>query len=82
MSTIQTRLATPADIDVLVPLFDDYRQFYARPSEPDLARRFLRERLRHAESVIILALTEAHGVGFCQLYPSFCSVEAKPIYIL
>ena len=21
-------------------------------------------------------------VGFCQLYPSFCSVEAKPIYAL
>ena len=21
-------------------------------------------------------------VGFCQLYPSFCSVEAKPIYVL
>jgi ribosomal protein S18 acetylase RimI-like enzyme len=21
-------------------------------------------------------------VGFCQLYPTFCSVEAKPIYVL
>ena len=21
-------------------------------------------------------------MGFCQLYPSFCSVEAKPIYVL
>ena len=82
MSTLQTRLASAADLEVLVPLFDAYRQFYSRPPEPELARRFLRERLRNADSVILLALTDSHGVGFCQLYPSFCSVEAKPIYIL
>ena len=35
------------------------------------------------ESVILLASDEAQGViGFCQLYPSFCSVQAQPIYTL
>ena len=35
------------------------------------------------ESVILLALNAGNdAVGFCQLYPSFCSVEAKPIYVL
>jgi ribosomal protein S18 acetylase RimI-like enzyme len=32
---------------------------------------------------VLLASTElGHVVGFCQLYPTFCSVEAKPIYSL
>jgi hypothetical protein len=35
------------------------------------------------ESVILVAEDERSAlVGFCQLYPSFCSVEAKPIYVL
>jgi ribosomal protein S18 acetylase RimI-like enzyme len=25
---------------------------------------------------------DSRVVGFCQLYPTFCSVEARPIYIL
>ena len=33
--------------------------------------------------MILLASSEAQEViGFCQLYPSFCSVEAKPTYTL
>jgi hypothetical protein len=35
MSTIQTRIATLADLDVIAPLFDGYRQFYDQA--PDLA---------------------------------------------
>jgi ribosomal protein S18 acetylase RimI-like enzyme len=39
--------------------------------------------MQAAESVILLALdADDQAVGFCQLYPSFCSVEAKPIYVL
>jgi ribosomal protein S18 acetylase RimI-like enzyme len=48
-----------------------------------LARSFIRDRLQNDQSVILLASNEHQQVvGFCQLYPTFCSVEAKPIYSL
>jgi GNAT superfamily N-acetyltransferase len=77
------RLAGLEDLDTLAPLFNAYRQFYEQPDDLDLARRFLEERLRRAESVVLLALDESgQGLGFCQLYPTFCSVEAQPIFSL
>ena len=80
---ITTRLATLADIDVVAALFDAYRQFYEQPSDLTLARAFLVARLQNQESVVLLAIDGANAaVGFCQLYPTFCSVEAKPIYSL
>jgi ribosomal protein S18 acetylase RimI-like enzyme len=83
MAAPHTRLATLADLDVVASLFDRYRQFYLQAPDLSLATGFIRERLLNRESVILLATDEAHGViGFCQLYPSFCSVEAKPIYTL
>lgn len=48
-----------------------------------MARSFIQNRLQNNESVVLLASNElGHVVGFCQLYPTFCSVEAKPIYSL
>ena len=83
MSTIHTRIATLADLDVIAPLFNAYRQFYEKASDLALAKSFIRDRLQNNESVVLLASNEAQQVvGFCQLYPSFCSVEAKPIYSL
>lgn len=81
--TIQTRIATMDDLDAVAPLFDAYRQFYSQAPDLGLARGFLRERIQNQESVILLAIDEARNViGFCQLYPSFCSVEAQPICVL
>jgi ribosomal protein S18 acetylase RimI-like enzyme len=78
-----TRVATLADLNTIAPLFDAYRQFYEQPSDLDLATRFIQARMQNGESVILLACNEAaQTMGFCQLYPSFCSVEAKPIYVL
>jgi len=83
MSTLRTRIATLADLDVIAPLFDAYRQFYEQAPNLALARSFIRDRLQNNESVILLASNEQQQViGFCQLYPTFCSVEAKPIYSL
>jgi len=83
MSTLRTRIATLADLDVIAPLFDAYRQFYEQAPDLALARSFIRDRLQNNESVILLASNERQQViGFCQLYPTFCSVEAKPIYSL
>jgi len=77
------RQATIADLDSLVPLFDAYRQFYRKPSDPVLARRFLVERFQHNESIIFIATnSEGSAVGFTQLFPSFSSVSAGRVFIL
>jgi ribosomal protein S18 acetylase RimI-like enzyme len=72
------RQASAADIELVAPLFDAYRQFYAQPSDLDLARAFIAERLTRGESVIFLAERAGRSVGFVQLYPLFSSTAARP----
>jgi GNAT superfamily N-acetyltransferase len=80
---VAVRQATIFDLDLIVPLFDAYRQFYRRPSDPGLARAFLLERFQHNESIIFLAVRgDGSAVGFTQLYPSFSSASAARILIL
>jgi ribosomal protein S18 acetylase RimI-like enzyme len=79
---LEIRRATVADLHLLGPLFDDYRQFYRQPADPALARQYLASRLEREESVVFLAASAIVGYGFVQLYPSFCSVAARPIWIL
>jgi GNAT superfamily N-acetyltransferase len=79
---VRTRRASVADLGALVPLFDGYRSFYRQPSDPALARPFLEERLSRGESVIFLAEAGGEAIGFTQLFPSFSSTFAKPLYIL
>ena len=83
MNTLQIRAASVDDVDTLAPLFDAYRQFYEQAPDLDRAASFLRDRLGRGESVVLIAIDPALGaVGFCQMYPSFCSVEAAPIVTL
>ncbi len=80
---VAVRRATPADAAVLAPLFDAYRGFYDQPGDLPLAERFVRERLEREESVVFLAQDAAGAaLGFAQLYPSFSSVAARPIWVL
>jgi GNAT superfamily N-acetyltransferase len=79
---IEIRQATRDDIDVLVPLFEAYREFYRQASATAAARRFLLERIEEGESVIFLAFQENVAIGFTQLYPSFSSVSMARIFIL
>jgi ribosomal protein S18 acetylase RimI-like enzyme len=81
--TIATRLATLDDLDRVATLFDAYRQFYRQPADRPRAREFIQERLQRHESVLLVAETAPEGVvGFCQLYPLFCSVRAVRMYVL
>jgi GNAT superfamily N-acetyltransferase len=81
--SIAIRPAGLEDIEQLSPLFDGYRQFYGQASDLQLARDFLSERIAQRQSVILLACDAAgRGVGFTQLFPSFSSVRAAPIYLL
>jgi ribosomal protein S18 acetylase RimI-like enzyme len=71
------------DLDALAPLFDGYRVFYKRASDPAAAREFLRERLALRESVIFIARDgSGEAAGFTQLYPCFSSVSARRLWIL
>ncbi|MBV9508040.1 MAG: GNAT family N-acetyltransferase [Acidobacteriia bacterium] len=78
----EIRQATVADLDVIVPLFDHYRQFYRQPSDPERARQFLLKRFEHNQSVIFIAAQDGAAIGFTQLYPSFSSAAMARIFIL
>jgi GNAT superfamily N-acetyltransferase len=74
--------ATLEHLDLVVPLFDGYRQFYKAESDVDAAWRFLRERIELDESVIFVAMLDSRAVGFTQLYPIFSSVSMMRKWLL
>jgi ribosomal protein S18 acetylase RimI-like enzyme len=78
----EIRRAGLADLDLIVPLFDAYRQFYRQPPDLEIARCFLLERLERNESVIFVAIDGDAALGFTQLYPSFSSVSLARIFVL
>ena len=49
------RFAQEHDLAELASLFNAYRIFYEQPSDLAVAENFLRERMQHAESVILVA---------------------------
>lgn len=84
---VQVRPATAADLDALAELFDAYRQFYEQAPDREAARRFLQARFAAGQSALLLGelpseRADEPPAGFCQLYPSFCSIEAAPTWIL
>ncbi|MFT5231125.1 MAG: GNAT superfamily N-acetyltransferase [Candidatus Azotimanducaceae bacterium] len=75
--------ATASHLEQLAPLFDEYRQFYKKPSDLEGAEAFLKARFDKQESTIFIALdTENKALGFTQLYPNFSSVSMKRDYLL
>lgn len=79
---MEIRRAEPADLDLVVPLFDAYRQFYHQPSDRLAAGSFLRDRLDRRDSVIFLALKKVRALGFTQLYPLFSSTSCRLLWLL
>lgn len=83
MTQPTVRRATAADLDALAVLFDGYRQFYECPADLAAARDYLHARMSNDESTIFVAEGDGGAlIGFTQLYPTFCSVEAGPIFVL
>ncbi len=81
--TLRIIRAGEAELTRVSPLFDLYRQFYQQPADPGLARKFLRNNIRKAQSVIFLASDQSgQDLGFTQLYPGWCSVAGAPFWIL
>lgn len=72
-----------ASVSEVAVLFDLYRQFYEQESDLELAKSFLQSRLENNESILLAARVDGGEIlGFCQIYPTFCSVIAQPIYVL
>jgi len=82
MSSAIVHRATGADLDLVAPLFDAYRQFYACSPNLESCRAFLRERFEREESVVFVATMDGQGMGFTQLYPSFTSIGLNRAWIL
>ncbi len=84
MSLVSVRKAAATDLEQLVPLFDGYRQFYRKPSDPERVRAFLAARFHAGDSIVFLAFLDADAepVGFTQLYPVPSSVTLGRALIL
>ena len=80
---LSIRKAKIEDLHQLVQLFDAYRQFYKQVSNIMLATQFITARLTDKDSIILVAENEKQQLsGFCQIYPSFCSLAAAKIGVL
>lgn len=90
MITSNTLQIVPVDVEQLdwvIPLFCEYRQFYGMDSHLPAVRDFLFDRLTRNEALIFVALEEnspntPQAVGFMLLYPTFSSLALGPIFLL
>ena len=82
LMTIAIRRADLHDLDLVAPLFDAYRCFYAQASDLQRAHDWLQTRMQSNESVVLLAEREGRACGFTQLYPMFSSVRTSRLWIL
>jgi ribosomal protein S18 acetylase RimI-like enzyme len=80
---IHIREASTDDLPMLGRLFDEYRQFYQLPSDVEKANAYLKARLGGHDSTVLVAADDGEGlIGFTQLYPTWCSLLAGPVYVL
>ncbi len=79
---MQISQANPSQLETILPLFDAYRQFYKRPSDPEGARTYLKARLERNEATVFLAMDGEVALGFALCYSTFTSVAMKPLVIL
>ncbi len=79
---IEIRQATPNHLEELVKVFEAYRVWYRKDSNPAEATKFLSERITNKESVIYIAMENNEVLGFTQLYPLFSSTRMKKMWLL
>lgn len=81
MKIIQTN---ERHLDLIAPLFDEYRVFYGQNSNLYKAKNFIQDRLQKFDSIIFLVVETAEStpIGFAQLYPSFTSIGMGKTFIL
>jgi ribosomal protein S18 acetylase RimI-like enzyme len=80
---VVVRQAGEADLEAVAGLFDLYRQFYRQPSDLERARSYISERMTRRDSVVLVAQSDdGRLTGFCQLYPTYCSLRTARTFVL
>jgi len=80
---VRVRETASDDLPALGRLFDEYRQFYKLPMDLDKATAYIEARLAAGDSVVLVAADESEELlGFIQMYPTWCSLLAGPVYVL
>ncbi len=82
MSKIEIKRIDQNEANLVVSLFNQYRIFYGKFSDLEMAKAFIDARLENNESVIFVALDENKPVGFTQLYPKYSSARLTKNWIL
>jgi len=70
------------DLQDIVPLFDEYRQFYGQASNPEDCEKFLSAHLENGTSTLFVARQGGAPCGMAQLFGSYSSVRLRRIWIL
>ncbi|MFT6429214.1 MAG: ribosomal protein S18 acetylase RimI-like enzyme [Halopseudomonas sp.] len=76
--------ADTSRLDEITPLFIKYREFYGQLPKPEASRRFLEDRLKNDQAIILLGEDEETRkvMGFCQFIPSFSALTLSPTWVL
>jgi ribosomal protein S18 acetylase RimI-like enzyme len=76
---IQIKKINSLESEIVIELFDKYRMFYKQPSDIELAKTYIKERLEQNEAQIYVAFVKDNSkpIAFTLLYPKFSSVSAK-----
>ena len=70
-------------IDEFAVLMDEYRVFYGKMSNFEESQIYVSQLLNNDGVFFLLAIsTDEKPIGFCTLFQSFSSVQAKKIFIL
>ena len=82
--TVTIQRAKHRHLELVYPLFSQYRAFYRQEADPEAEREYLSARFQAGDAVIFIAREEAGGgaVGFALLYPAFDSVHLAPVWVL
>lgn len=66
------------NLDLLHPLFEQYRLAHGMSENPDRTLAFLTNRIRFSESIFFIAVDEYNKAqGFVQLYPRISSLQLQ-----
>ncbi|MEE3607778.1 GNAT family N-acetyltransferase [Avibacterium paragallinarum] len=66
------------NLELLLPLFEQYRLSQGMAENPDRTLTFLTNRIRFSESIFFLAVdTQNQALGFIQLYPRLSSLQLQ-----
>ena len=66
------------NLEMLLPLFEEYRLSYGMQENPERTLTFLNNRIRFSESMIFIATDiQQEAIGFIQLYPRLSSLQLQ-----